>query len=705
MALNSATDGTGSEISRREDSVHAQSGSREFIPSSVWAGPREGYYFGTTERRGTGYYLDRHAGNPSKSLQGQDTADDLPSPAKRPKRSVQIAEDRNTVELIPSRVTTTATTASSSELELLEQAERQAVGRKVIELTVAGVHKAASQLRTALERNTLLRAQYSNQPERYMESEIGLYEHIVPLKSLAAFPAPLYSAILQSPNDAEPSLWSVLCELLAHDNDDIGVSVVSLLVEWLDPTLIDQDVTNLRAVASLGMAIWRDCVVLLVEKLSGHDGLAGATTESSRPDSDGDEVGKGSDDILTLLENLLELDVLAQSSPSEVKLTGSDVSVAARLCATTRLLPWLVEQLDSSSFTSASKYKERALELLTLIAPREDVHSMVPDWSRIPLRGSDSEESKPASNGTDGNIVPNSPNSDTSSRPTIDAIELLLQIVATFRKSQPPDEARLSLLENASIVLAAALSFSAHNVEAFIRAQGIELVLRCLRERVHAGGLALKWLDFAGVGTEGDDAVYRGACEHLVHAGALKFLCPLLMGRHGPRQAPIVGTNKRAKKEWVQSLESTTIRIFYALTRHLRDESPHDAKQRFLAKLVDDATCDRLVELCLHYDAKARQAEFKFYQTDAEETLGSEDVVELAALDAKLAGGGDLLYRVCAVAAFGCVGSKRCHERILEQLRLQQSGVALLRDVLREFASHVGPGKQREQLDYYLQRI
>lgn len=30
----------------------------EFLPSASWAGPREGYYFGTTTEEGTGYHLD-----------------------------------------------------------------------------------------------------------------------------------------------------------------------------------------------------------------------------------------------------------------------------------------------------------------------------------------------------------------------------------------------------------------------------------------------------------------------------------------------------------------------------------------------------------------------------------------------------------------------------------------------------------------------
>jgi beta-catenin-like protein 1 len=341
------------------------------------------------------------------------------------------------------------------------------------------------------------------------------------------------------------------------------------------------------------------------------------------------------------------------------------------------------------------------------------VYAIVPDWSRISSLTSEVVVSNSTngsvaiiSNGDHSKGADNNNNKKRRTAPApaaaLDAIELLLQVVANHRKTQPQDEAQVSCLENACIILAAALTFSSANVHAFIQAQGVELVMRCLKERVHAGGLALKWLDFAG-----SESVHRQACEHLVEAGAFKYLFPLFMGRHGPKAAPVVvATNKnKFKKEWSHMLETTTIRILYDLTRHLQDDSPKDARQRLLAKFVEEEKCDRLVELCLRYDEKARQAEFRFFKTDVEEALDNEEMVQLAALEAKLAGGGEVLHRICAVAAFCCVGSKRCHERILSQLRLQQSGIGLIRDALQEFASNLGDGTQKEQLEFYLEHI
>ncbi len=133
-----------------------------------------------------------------------------------------------------------------------------------------------------------------------------------------------------------------------------------------------------------------------------------------------------------------------------------------------------------------------------------------------------------------------------------------------------------------------------------------------------------------------------------------------------------------ANKEWFQTLENHSIQLLYGLTRHLDNSSPHDAYARLLAKFVENdcEKCDRMVELCLKYDIKMRQAEYRYYKSDeAEEAKENGVDVDLAALNAKLEGGGDLFHRISVVIAFAAQGSKRCHEYILDQLRTQNSGI------------------------------
>ena len=110
--------------------------------------------------------------------------------------------------------------------------------------------------------------------------------------------------------------------------------------------------------------------------------------------------------------------------------------------------------------------------------------------------------------------------------------------------------------------------------------------------------------------------------------------------------------------------------------------------------------CDRLVELLLEYDERVRKAEYQFFRSGIEDTL-TDDQVNLAAFDAKLSGGGDIYYRLAAVTAFVCGNSKRCHEHILAQLKMQQSGVSLIKRALDEFSSSLNvDGRQKKYIDY-----
>jgi beta-catenin-like protein 1 len=217
-----------------------------------------------------------------------------------------------------------------------------------------------------------------------------------------------------------------------------------------------------------------------------------------------------------------------------------------------------------------------------------------------------------------------------------------------------------------------------------------------------AGGVGLKLLDFFG-----DNQVCKRGAEEIVTAGGLKYIFPLLLASRIPKPALANSTTKREKREWLSMIKEQTIRVFYSLTLQLDDQSPEEAKARFLAKFVQDELkhCDRLVELLLEFDERARKAEYIFYRSVEEETL-TEEQVALAAFDAKLKGGGDIYHRVAAIAAYVCINSKRCHERVLSQLNLQQSGISLLKAALTEFGSSLkSDGRQKQHIHHLLEAI
>ena len=458
-------------------------------------------------------------------------------------------------------------------------------------------------LRKAAEKNELQRAQHADNPEKFMESELALFQQISAFTAVAAAPA-LFATMLQE------GILEQLVPLLSHDNTDVAVTVIKVFVEWIDSDSPTPEMMKLaKALVNEGALKW-------------------SVANLGRLNPEQEEEATGIEGILTLVENLIELNLFG-GDESE--------SVAKHLAQETSLIPWLFQQIES-------RQSGRAAEVLSMILEQAEVHEIITDLTKIPPYSSPLLDEPPSS--------------------SVDGMEVLLQAIAIYRKTQPPSEEEGDFLENVCLALASALTFSPDvNIDKFIDAQGIELVLRCLKEKVHAGGVALKLLDLRS----------KRACEYLVEAGGLKYLFPIFVGRGIPKPMPSM-TGKKARKEWLHMLETQVIQILYALTRYLTPESPKDAMDRVVAKFAEEdcLKCNRLVELLLKYDQKARLAEYKFYRnTDEDE---SEDL-ELAALHAKLKGGGDLFHRLGAIAAFCCVGSKKCHQQILDQLTLQQSGI------------------------------
>lgn len=624
-----------------------------FIPSSTFRGAKQGYYFGTNAK-GTGYYID---------------AFQQENQSKKRKRSVKIAEEHNDTKFLPGT--------------LLERAEREASGSTVIELTPKGLQSASNALTKIVNQNAMQRARFSNEPRQYMNSELSLYEQLTALQAVAAN-AQLYQHLVD-----DTTLVSTLIELLGHENADVCAVTAALFFEWIDPTLVLQDDDMPSVMGSLAGRILTEAWEMIVINLSRFQSQASQNGNSVDEDDTQDQTLKGIENSLSLMENLLELDLII---PGGLLGESLSLSAAAYMVKVSHIVPWLFQQLQNEG---SNEVKGRSIELLSFLAQKEDVFTILPDWSEL------------SSFSSTHNVVEDDQSQQQEKKKakveSLQGIEILLQAIGRYRKIQPKDDQEVEFLENACVLLSSCISFSTKNLSAFLEGQGIELVLRCLKECVHAGASALKLLDFYG-----GEAIHKEACEHLVKAGGLKFLFPMLLGSRIPKPAllDLKTASKKAKRKWLLSIQAQIIRIIYALSRYLDDESPEDAKARFLTKFAeDDRKCDRLVELLLMYDQKARKAEYNFYRSDVEEQVQEEETIQLAAMDAKLKGGGELFHRLGAISGFVCVNSKRCHERLLSQLQMQQSGIGLVKAAVEEFSNVLGQGEQKDQLVQYLNSI
>jgi beta-catenin-like protein 1 len=706
MNTNSSISSTLDRITSK--AIEASSTKKDpFIPSSTWQGEKPGYFFGTSTS-GTGYYLDHYQWNKSNEStsesNGKRSRDEetyLPDNEKR--RKVRFGQDE--IKTIPAN-------QPSAKL-LLEQAEREQEeqGRKSLDLSrgKSSLKSIISNLEKTIAKNQMQRYEFSSSPEKFMESEVALYEEITQLNDLA-------TSLEYYRDFVELGAVDQLVVLLGHENVDVALAVIRLFVELLDPALFTGTTTDdglaVMATEFLGISNGK------------HGGLAMSIANVMRFREDEEEELKGIDDVLSLVENLLDLDqtgILSQE-PSDTNQSHSVVSV---ITSFTSLVSYLLTKLvDKDKSKWSLSLRLHASEVLASIFQHDDAQIQLGDLSRLlPVTS----------------VLTDDSNSKSEKVENVDGMECLLQCIAVYRKIQPESDENCEYIENIFDTLAASL-LSEKNIQCFLDGEGIELMLRCISERVHSGFGSLKVLYFALTGLASfQTKCCKVATEIFIEAGGLKVIFPIFMGRKAKMPQPSQycdagnatllkkyaalkengeqGMNSISKKlkqvvaankYWYHSIERFSVHIIYALTKHIDDSSPNDSKARLLAKFIenDGEKCDRIVELCLKYDIKMRQAEYNYYKSDEAEDAEMNGVdVDLAALNAKLQGGGDLFHRLCAIIAFIAVHSKRCHRYVLEQLHIQNSGIGLIKTGLDEFVGILDNGCHRDELVKFVSEI
>ena len=509
-----------------------------------------------------------------------------------------------------------------------------------------------------MSRNALARAQHPDDPSKFMTSELALNDEILNFKAAAA-DVTSYVAL------EECGVVASLLTLMEHENSDVAMAAIGVMAELLDPDLLTSaadDGGDVGGGARRGMGILADAFV-------DGGGLDLLSSNLGRFDEAVEEDAAGVEDALTLAESLLDLDragVLRADAMADgrggTKDNAPPSSVASCLCERTSFVSWLFRRIgreDSDDVDNDSSQPDKpttsavsvspavvrlhASEVLSAVLQHEDYSSRrcgrrlakLPEYTSAfdddDNNRDGTNDTKMAAKDDDGDKNGSKKKEDENN--TIDGIEILLLAVAAYRKSDPSVEAECEFLENAFDALAASL-LREDNVDDFVEAEGIELMLRCVRQRVHAGGAALRVLDFALSGSSQssspplpphsspgatlcdgavDDNAYGRACETFVSAGGLRILFPLFMGRRsavpcparcseggsdlamrkGGKSSKRARRAARARRRWLAEAERNAIGIVYALTRHVGVDSKHDAHARLLAKFVEEE-CVRL---------------------------------------------------------------------------------------------------------------
>ncbi|KAH9502422.1 Beta-catenin-like protein 1 [Bulinus truncatus] len=260
-----------------------------------------------------------------------------------------------------------------------------------------------------------------------------------------------------------------------------------------------------------------------------------------------------------------------------------------------------------------------------------------------------------------------------------DGIDILLQQLATFKKHDPGNKDEVELMENLFNSMCSALAFPA-NRSRFLRGEGLQLMNLMLREKKLSRNSAIKVLNHAMTGIEGQEN-----CQKFVEILGLRSIFPLFMKT--PKQTK-TGPAPDELEEHICSIIASMLRNCQATPR-----------QRLLLKFTenDHEKVERLLELHFKYLDKVRQCDdqierekvrLKQIGEDLDEDM--EDEFYLKRLDSGLF----TLQLIDYIMLETCAsGASSIRARVMQILNMRGGSVKVIRGIMREYAGNIGDAK------------
>ncbi|KMT13315.1 hypothetical protein BVRB_4g084580 [Beta vulgaris subsp. vulgaris] len=210
------------------------------------------------------------------------------------------------------------------DLSLLEAIEKSHSTVETLDLKT--LKKLVLSFERRLRDNIEARLKYSDQPEKFADSEVELHEELEKLKVLAAGPE-LYPELVSL--NTIPSILS----LLNHENSDIAIDVVSLLQDLTEEDVLEDNDEPARILVD--NLVENNVLELLVQNLLRLN------------ESDPDDAAAAQTTLATL-ENLIEV----------------KPAVAEIVCEKTKLLRWLLGKIKVKEFDGSKEYASEILAIL-----------------------------------------------------------------------------------------------------------------------------------------------------------------------------------------------------------------------------------------------------------------------------------------------------------------------------------------------------
>ncbi|KAJ4498699.1 Catenin-beta-like protein [Lentinula lateritia] len=343
----------------------------------------------------------------------------------------------------------------------------------------------------------------------------------------------------------------LLVGLLSHENMDIVIDVVEVLHELTDEDVGEEADGNEED--SEGHAA---SLKLLIESLLENSIMDLLIGNLKRLNEDEESDRQGVFHILGFFENVI----------------GFNPSLATDLVLKTNILVWLLQRIQSKKHDENRGY---AAELLSILLQDNQAN-------RLELGKKD-------------------------------GIETLLKVASQYRRRDPVDAEELEFMENVFDSLCSALN-EPGNKTLFVEAEGPDLMVLLIKEKMESRSKSIKTLDYAMSGPAG-----TSNCQAFIDALGLKTLFSAFMGK---------GTKKHKSAALPLASEDTShiLGIISSLFSNLPSDSPE--RIRLLTKFVENNydKVDKLLDIRDNSLSRLRVADAEIERQKKDVLADSEEI-------------------------------------------------------------------------------
>ncbi|KAK1921422.1 Catenin-beta-like protein [Papiliotrema laurentii] len=412
---------------------------------------------------------------------------------------------------------------NSEQNQILDIFDKAGDEEETAVLTVPALRRQLAKFERIVTKNAEQRGKYPDDPSKFIESEADLDTALKQFLPLTQNPGQFYPEIVKS------GAAALLANLLSHENTDIAIDVIEIIQELTDEDvgaggddMDEEDEEDAEKAAQARMAMAE-----FIDELLNNSILDLLVANLGRLDESEDSDSRGVYNILGVFENLLSfIPPLADQIVSE-----------------TTLLPWLLKRVDKKEFDSNKQYASQILAIL-LQQSRENVLKLG----------------------------------------ELDGMEVILKSLSQYRKKDPSDGEEVEFMEDMFNCLCTALA-EPEMKEAFLEAEGVELMIIMMKEKLLARTRSIKVLDYAMQTEDGSKN-----CERFVEVLGLKTFFSAFMGKGEGKKKKLNATSPFEDEEHM-------LGILVSLFTNLESDTP--ARIRLIAKFIENnyEKVERLLEM------------------------------------------------------------------------------------------------------------